>query len=207
MLHVRKYLISGLLVWLPIWVTLLVIKFIVDMLDATLKLLPHAYQPDVLLGFHIPGLGIIFTLLILFFTGMIVANFLGQKLVDFWDKLLAKIPLVRSIHAGVRKVLTTIFNSKGQAFRKVLLIEYPRKGLWSIAFQTGGGCNEVAAKTQKEMVTVFVPTTPNPTSGFLMMIPKEDATELDMSIDEALRLVISLGVVQPGHEDLKIKEV
>jgi uncharacterized membrane protein len=198
---VRKYLISGILVWLPIWVILLIVHFLVSTLDAIFELLPAAYQPDNLLSFHIPGLGVLFTLIILFFTGMIVTNILGQRLVAFWDNLMARIPIVRPIHAGVRKILETIFHPKGKAFRKVLLIEYPRKGLWSIAFQTGKGNEEIADKVGLKMITIFVPTTPNPTSGFLLMVPKKDVHELKMSIDEALKLVISLGVIQPGEKN------
>ena len=162
-------------------------------------LLPNQYQPDVFFGTHIPGLGLIFTLIILFFTGMIAANFLGQRLVSLWDRLIARIPLVRSIHAGVKKVLETVLSPTGKAFRKVLLVEYPRKGLWSIAFQTGHSCKEIEKHLDDEGVTIFIPTTPNPTSGFLMILPKKDVFELDMSVDEALKMVISLGVVQPEN--------
>jgi uncharacterized membrane protein len=205
MAMIRRYLISGLLFWVPIWITLLIFKFLIDLLDSTFKLLPHAYQPDNLLGFHIPGLGIIFTLVVLFFTGMFVANFLGRHLMIFWNSLIAKIPLVRTIYLGVQKILTAVFHPKGKAFRKVLLVEYPRKGLWSIAFQTGCACKEVCDQENGDMVSIFIPTTPNPTSGFLMMIPVQDVRELDMTIDEALKFVISLGVVQP--EQLNITKV
>lgn len=193
---IRRYLISGLLFWVPVWITLLVLKFLVDLMDNIFKLLPHAYQPDNLLGFHIPGLGLIFTLIVLFFTGMVVANFLGSRLVKLWDSIIARIPLVRTIYLGVQKILNAVFSPKGQAFRKVLLVEYPREGLWSIAFQTGCACDEVCDR-EGDMVSIFIPTTPNPTSGFLMMIPKKDIQELDMTIDEALKFIISLGVVQP----------
>ena len=197
MAMIRRYLLSGLIVWLPIWVTYLVLNFLVNIMDGSLKLIPAAYQPDRLLGFHIPGLGILFMLIILFFTGMLAANFLGRKFVDGWNRLVGRIPLVRSIYTGVQQVVSTIISPKGKAFRKVLLVEYPRKGMWSIAFQTSEACNEVVDKVGMPMVTIFIPTTPNPTSGFLMMLPKEDAYELDMSVDKALKMVISLGVVQP----------
>lgn len=205
---IRKYFISGLLVWLPIWVTLLILNFLVGLMDKIFMLLPAKYQPDNLLGFHIPGLGLLFTLIILFLTGMLVTNFLGWKLVSLWDNIVGRIPIVRSIYKGVKKVLETVVSPQGQAFRKVLLVEYPREGLWSIAFQTGHGSEEVNTKTEKEMVTIFIPTTPNPTSGFLMMLPKEHVYELDMSVEEALKFVISLGVVQPGmaKETNKIKQ-
>lgn len=195
---IRRYLIAGLLVWLPLWVTLLIIRFVVDLLDQTVSLLPHAYQPQNLLGFNIPGLGVILSISVLLITGMLMANFVGKWLVEIWEGILAKIPLVRTIYSGVKKILETMFSPGGQSFRKVLLVEYPRKGMWSVAFQTGNGNAELNQKTQKEMVSIFIPTTPNPTSGFLMLVPKEEAIELDMSVDAALKFVISLGVLQPN---------
>lgn len=194
---IRKYLLAGLLVWLPIWVTLLVIRFVIDTLDSTLSLLPNAYQPSQLIGYDIPGVGVVVSLTVVFLTGLLATNFLGKRLVSLGERFLAKIPLVRSIYNAVKQVLETLFSSSSQAFRKVLLIEYPRKGLWSIAFQTSVANQEVHYHAGEEMITIFVPTTPNPTSGFLMMVPQRDATELNMSVDEALKMVISLGVVQP----------
>lgn len=196
--YVRKALISGLLVWLPIIVTLLVLRFLVDLLSKSLLLLPHRLQPDILFGFHIPGIGVVLTILIVFFTGVFVANFVGQRLMEWGDALVARIPLVRSIYTGVKKVAETLFTPGGQSFRKVLLVEYPCEGIWSIAFQTGEGSKEIeAALGADAMVSYFIPTTPNPTSGFLMMAPRSRVIELDMSVDQALKFVISLGVVQP----------
>lgn len=196
--QIRKYFISGLLVWLPIWITLLVIKFLVDLLSNSLLLLPPSYQPDVLLGVHIPGIGVIITLLVIFFTGLLVANYLGSRLVAFGDACMARIPLVRSIYTGVKQVTQTLFTPGGQSFRKVLLVEYPHPGTWSIAFQTGEATKQVKeALKEEEMLTFFIPTTPNPTSGFLMMAPKSKVIELEMTVDQALKFVISLGVVQP----------
>ena len=195
---IRRYLISGLFVWLPILVTFLVIRFLVDLMDGILQLLPAHYRPDQLLGFHIPGLGVIFTLVILFFTGMLVANFIGKKLVSIWNKLMTKIPIVRSIYTGVQQILQTVMSPGGNAFRKVVLVEYPRRDMWSVAFQTGDGSPEINRKVDPEMITVFIPTTPNPTSGFLMVVPKKDVRELSMTVDQALKFVISLGVVQPS---------
>ncbi len=197
--HFRRYIIAGLLVWLPIWVTLLVIRFLVELLDGTMSLLPRAYQPDSLIGFHIPGLGVLISILIVFFTGMLVTNFLGRKIIELGEALVARIPLVRTIYMATKQVLETLFSSSSESFRQVALIEYPRKGLWSIAFQTGNCAQEIASKAGHDMITVFVPTTPNPTSGFLMMVPKEDVIALDMTVDQALKLVISLGVVQPNN--------
>lgn len=193
----RKYFISGLLVWLPIWVTLLVIKFLVDLLSKSLLLLPHRFQPDVLLGVHIPGVGVIITVLVIVLTGLFVGNFIGSRLVAFGDALMARIPVVRSVYTGVKQVTQTLFTPGGQSFRKVLLVEYPCRGVWSIAFQTGEVGKEINAKVKETMVSYFIPTTPNPTSGFLMMAPRSQVIELDMTVDQALKMVISLGVVQP----------
>ena len=195
--RVRSYLIAGILVWVPIWVTFVVIRFIVDLMDKTLDLLPRAYRPDTLLGMHIPGLGLIFTVVILFVTGLLVTNFLGHKLVNLWERILARIPLVRTIYTSVKQVLHTIFSASDESFRKVLLVEYPRKGLWSVAFQTSSGFRQAEKHVGEELITIFIPTTPNPTSGFLMFIPRNEAIELDISVDEALKVVISLGVVLP----------
>lgn len=194
----RRYLIAGLLVLLPIWVTLLILKFMVSLVDQSLSLLPDKAQPDILLGMHIPGLGILFTFLIIFLTGMLVTNFIGTWFLGIWEGFLARIPLVRSIYTAVKQVLSTMFAPGGESFRKVLLIEYPRKGVWTIAFQTGSGFSVPNAKdAEEETVTVFVPTTPNPTAGFLLMLPRHQVVELKMSIDQALKYVISLGVVLP----------
>lgn len=195
----RRYFISGLLVWLPIWVTILVIKFMIDILGNTLSMLPVKYQPDTLFGFHIPGIGVIITLAIILITGIIAANFLGKRLVDFSDALIGKIPLVRTVYSGVKQVAHTLFTPGGQSFRKVFLIEYPRAGSWTIAFQTGDVTQELTSMTDHdEMISLYVPTTPNPTSGFLLLIPRNKAIELNMSVDQALKFVISLGVMQPN---------
>ncbi len=199
MTYIRRYFISGLLVWVPIWVTILVIKFLGDMLSSTMLLLPHQYQPDQLIGFHIPGIGVLIILLIIFLTGLIVANFIGSRLVALWDNLVGRIPLVRTVYSGVKQVMETLFTPGGQSFRKVLLVEYPRPGLWTVAFQTGDALPDVQKMLEEEqMVSIFIPTTPNPTSGFLIMVPRRDVVELDMSVEQALKFVISLGVMQPG---------
>lgn len=198
MASLRRYFISGLLFWLPIWATFVVIKFLVDILNNTISLLPHEYQPDVLLGFHIPGIGVMITLAVILMTGLLVANFIGKKLVELWEMIVKRIPLVRTVYTGVKQVLDTLFSPGGQSFRKVLLVEYPRAGLWSIAFQTGDGTEEVEKSVSEGgMVSIFIPTTPNPTSGFLMLVPRTKVIELKMSVEQALKYVISLGVVQP----------
>lgn len=189
-------MLAGLVVWLPILITMGVLRFIIELLDQTLALVPKAYQPELLLGVHLPGLGVILSLVLLVITGVIATNFLGQKLFSWGESILAKIPLVRSIYNAVKQVINTILSSNSESFRKVLLLEYPRIGLWSIGFQTGAVGPEINAHTKEEMISVFVPTTPNPTSGFLMLVAKKDVIELNMSIDEALKYVISIGVMQ-----------
>jgi uncharacterized membrane protein len=205
MAYLRRCFISGLLLWLPIWVTLLVIKFLVDILGNTLSMLPRQYQPDALFGFHIPGVGFLITLVVIFLTGVLAANFMGRSLVRGWDGLIGRIPLIRSIYSSVKQVSETLFTPGGQSFRKVLLVQYPRTGMWTIAFQTGDSTPEVDKVLQNgEMVSFFIPTTPNPTSGFLMMAPRKDVMEMDMTVDQALKFVISLGVVQPVDKVKKL---
>jgi uncharacterized membrane protein len=204
----RRYFISGLLVWLPIWVTILAIKFLVDILSYTMLMLPKQYQPDALLGVHIPGIGVVITLLVIFLTGLLVTNLLGRQLVARGDAIIGKIPLVRTIYLGVKQIVQTVFAPGGQSFRKVFLVQYPHAGMWTIAFQTGDATSEVMQKFNEEpMVNVYVPTTPNPTSGFLLMIPKKDVIELNMSVDQALKFVISLGVVQPIKNNVETVEI
>lgn len=201
---IRKYLISGLLVWLPVIITVVIIKFLVDLLSKSLLLLPPEWQPDKLLGVHIPGIGVMLTLLVIFLTGLIAANFIGRRLVQFGDSMMTRIPLVRSVYTGVKQVTETLFQPGGQSFRKVLLVEYPCPGIWSMAFQTGEVSHDIeGALGGEKMVSYFIPTTPNPTSGFLMMAPKNKVKELDISVDQALKFVISLGVVQPGSAPIK----
>lgn len=202
----RRYFISGLLVWLPIWVTILAIKFLVDVLDGIFLLLPKPYRPDEILGFHAPGIGVLITLVVILATGFLAANFIGRQFVALWDALVSRIPLVRTIHMGVKQLLETIFSPSGQSFRKVLLVEYPRPGMWTLAFQTGDSTSEVdSALNENEMVSLYIPTTPNPTSGFLIMMPRNKVIELKMPVEQALKFVISLGVVQPGFDSKKMK--
>jgi len=195
----KRYLIAGLLIWVPLVITVLVIRVLVDLMDNSLLLLPPDWRPDALLGVHIPGLGVVLTLLIVFVTGMVVANFMGRKLVSGWESLLSRIPFVRTIHSAVKQVMETLFSPNGQSFRKVLLIEYPRKGVWTLAFQTGEPQGEIRDKAGSDVVTVFVPTTPNPTSGFVIIVPKDEMIEMDMPVEEGLKLIMSLGVVGPAN--------
>lgn len=197
----RKYLVAGLLVWLPIGVTWLIVRALINLMDGVLFILPRRFHPDTLLGFHIPGLGLLLSVAVLLLTGVVAANLLGKRLVAFSESLLAKIPIVRTIYSAAKQVTETVFAQKGMSFRKVLLIEYPRKGIWSIAFYTGTTVGEVQIKTEKEVVNVFLPTTPNPTTGFLMMIPREDVIELDMPVEEGIKLIMTLGVIAPVSKE------
>jgi uncharacterized membrane protein len=199
----RRYLVAGLLVWVPLGVTLLIVTFLVDLIDQTLLLLPEIVQPEHLLGFRIPGLGVVLTAIIVLVTGMIVTNLFGMQLYTIGERILQRIPLVRSIYAAVKQVTESMFSS-GKSFRKVVLVEYPRHGMWSLAFQTGSGAEEIRNKTGRDIANVFIPTTPNPTSGFFLMVPQEDVIELDMSVDDGLKLLLSVGVVVPEHRKGKI---
>ena len=195
----RKYFITGLLIWIPLGITVWVLKLLIDFMDQSLLLLPKTYRPEALLGLYVPGLGAILTLLIVFLTGLIAANFFGRKLLVLGEHLLTKIPVVNSIYSSVKQVSDTLFSSKGEAFRKALLVQYPRPGSWTIAFQTGQPSSDVAAHLDGEHVSVYVPTTPNPTSGFFLMMPKQDVIELEMSVDAALKYIISMGVAVPDR--------
>lgn len=193
----RNYLIAGLLVWVPILVTIVVLRFIIDALDSILLLLPKAYHPDHLLGFHLPGLGVILSVLLIILTGLLATNILGKRLVGFGERIVTKIPFVRSLYNGVKQVVETLFSTNSQAFRSALLIEYPRKGVWSICFQTKEESNDVKnPHTGEPMVTVFLPLTPNFTSGFLVMLPKQETVPMDMSVDAAFKMLVSLGITQ-----------
>ena len=193
----KRYFITGLLIWVPLVVTLWVLDFLFSTMDQSLRLLPPEWRPEALFGYHIPGLGAIVTLLVVFLTGLFTANILGQRLVKFWEWLLSRIPVVKTIYSSVKQVSDTLLSGQGQAFRKALLVQYPREGSWIIAFQTGRPGGDVTNYLKGEYVSVYVPTTPNPTSGFFLMVPKNDVIELDMSVDEALKYIISMGVAAP----------
>jgi len=193
----KKYLITGLLIWIPLAITLWVLELIVSTMDQSLLLLPPRYQPEVVLGYKIPGLGALLTVIVVFVTGVLASNILGQRLLMFWENVLGRIPVVKTIYNGVKQVSDTLFAPGGQAFRKALLVQYPREGSWTLAFLTGQPGGDVANHLRGEYVSVYVPTTPNPTSGFFLMMPRADVIELDMSVDDALKYVISMGVVPP----------
>lgn len=193
----KKYFITGLLIWVPLAITVWVLALIVRTMDQSLLLLPESARPEHIIGFYIPGIGVVLTLMVVFLTGLFTANILGQKLVQFWEGILSRIPVVKSLYYSVKQVSDTLFSSSGEAFRKALLVEYPRKGIWTVAFLTGQPGGDVVNYLRGEYVSVYVPTTPNPTSGFFLMMPKADVIELDMSVDTALKYIISMGVVAP----------
>jgi uncharacterized membrane protein len=197
MKRLRRYIVAGILVWLPIGVTLFLLRILVGMLDRSLVLIPQQYRPEEIIGFAIPGLGLLLTLLILLVTGVLAANIVGRSMVGFWESLLERIPIVRSVYSAAKNFAEIVFSDSSQSFKKVLLIQYPRKGLYSLAFQTSSQLGEVQGRTGEEVICTFVPTTPNPTSGVIIIVPRKDVIELDMDVDEALKMIISLGVVVP----------
>ncbi|MCX7166436.1 MAG: DUF502 domain-containing protein [Rhodocyclales bacterium] len=193
----KKYFITGLLIWIPLAITAWVLALIVRSMDQSLLLLPQAIQPEYLLGIYIPGLGALLTLLVVFLTGLVTANIVGQKLVRFWEGVLSRIPVVKSIYYSVKQVSDTLFSGSGVAFRKVLLVRYPHPEAWSVAFQTGHPARDVADMLPDEHVGVFIPTTPSPVNGFFFFVRRKDVIELDMNVDEALKYIVSMGVVAP----------
>jgi len=193
----RRYLVTGVVIWVPLIVTVLVVRFLLKLMDRTLVVIPLAYQPETLLGFKIPGLGLLLSVLILFITGLLAANFFGRKLVSFSESIVNRIPLVRSIYSGVKQVAETVLSDGDTSFKRVMLVQYPRKGVWSLCFQTATDLAEIQSRTESEVVCVFIPTTPNPTSGYILFVPREDLVKLDMTVEEGLRMIISLGVVVP----------
>ena len=195
--RLKKYFITGLLIWVPLGITLWVLDLLVSTMDQTLLLLPEQFQTEHWLGVHIPGMGVVLTLVVLLVTGLLARNLIGQRLLIFWEGLLGRIPVFKSIYNSVKQVSDTLFSSSGHAFRKALLVQYPREGSWTIAFLTGIPGGDVINHLRGEYLSIYVPTTPNPTSGFFLMMPKADVIELDMSVDEALKYVISMGVVVP----------
>ncbi len=193
----RKWLFTGLLVIVPGVITVWVLHWIISTLDQTLNLLPAQWQPDHLLGLHIPGFGVLLTLVVLLSIGAIASNFVGRKLVSWGDALITRIPVVRSIYSSVKQVSDTVFSDSGNAFRTAVLVQWPREGVWTVAFITGSPAGEVARYLRDEYVSVFVPTTPNPTGGYFVMMRKSDCVELEMSVEAALKYIVSMGVVAP----------
>jgi uncharacterized membrane protein len=197
----RRYFVAGLLVWIPLVITLWVLKLLVDLMDQSLLLLPAAWHTDALLGFHVPGLGLILTTVIVLTTGALAANFAGRKLIDLGHNVLGRIPIVRSIYGGVKQISDTLFSPEGKAFRRAVLVRYPHQGSWTVALVTGNPEHEVASILGREQIAVFVPTTPNITAGFFLIVPRSETIELDMSVDEALKYIISMGVAEPAARE------
>ncbi|MYH70239.1 MAG: DUF502 domain-containing protein [Gammaproteobacteria bacterium] len=200
MTALRKYIIAGLLVWLPLVITVAIIKFVIDLLDGTILLLPPEYRPEALLGFSIPGFGILLAVGILILTGMFAANLLGRRLVQVWETALGKIPLVRNIYNSVKQISTTLLASQSKSFRKVVLVEYPRKDCWCIGFLSNEHVETDRNITDERLQSIYLPTTPNPTSGFNLLIPERDIIELDMSVEDGFKFIISMGVIVPEGE-------
>jgi uncharacterized membrane protein len=192
----RRYLVAGILIWLPVLAVVWVIRFLVQLTDQTLGLLPEAYRPQALFGFALPGVGALFAFLIVLVTGLLVTNLIGRQLVGFWEELLQRIPLVRSIYSSVKGLAESVF-SQDSAFRKVVLVPYPRTGVWSIGFLTAENLGEISVKTGVPSACVFIPTTPNPTSGFIVIVPRTEVIELSMTVDAAMKMIVTLGVVTP----------
>lgn len=197
----RKYLVAGLLVWIPLVITGWVLKLLVDTMDQTLLLLPERFQTEALLGFHVPGMGVILTLLIVLVTGVLAANFFGRKLLALGDSLLQHIPIVRSVYGGVKQISDTLFSSDGKAFRRAVLVRYPQHDTWTVALLTGEPEHEVSDHLGLDNYAVFVPTTPNITAGFFLIVPKKDVILLEMSVDQALKYIISMGVAEPARHN------
>ncbi len=193
----KKYLITGLLIWIPLIITIWVLKVIFDALDQSLLLLPESFQTEHWLGVHIPGLGAILTIVVVFLTGIFATNFFGARLIELWHDILNRIPFVRSIYSSVKQISDTLFSSTGQAFRKALLVQWPHEGMWTIAFLTGTPGGDVVNYVPDDCLSVYVPTTPNPTGGYFVIVRRSQVIELDMTVDQALKYIISMGVVPP----------
>jgi uncharacterized membrane protein len=203
----KRYFVTGLLIWIPLGITLWVISTLVGAMDSLFLLLPGGYRPAALLGFHLPGLGLVIIGLVLLLTGFLAANIIGQRLVRWWEGMMQRIPVVKSIYGSVKQVSDTLLSPSGQAFRQAVLVRFPHRDSWTVAFLTGAPTPGIACQLPEEHIAVFVPTTPNPTSGYLVIVPKADTLELDISVDEALKYVISMGVVAPAFKPVVAKPV
>jgi uncharacterized membrane protein len=201
MITLRRYFVAGLLVWIPLGITLWVLKLLVDVMDQSLLLVPENFRSDKLFGFHLPGLGIILTVAIVLATGALAANFFGRKVLKLGDSTLSRIPIVRSIYGGVKQISDTLFSPEGKAFRRAVLVRYPHAGAWTVALVTGTPQHEVAGILGPDQISVFVPTTPNITAGFFLIVPRTDTIELDMTVDAALKYIISMGVAEPAARE------
>jgi len=200
----KKYVMTGLLVWIPLGLTFWVLDFIVTTMDKSLLLLPETWRPESWIGFHIPGLGMLLTALVVLLTGMLSANIIGQRLVGWWESLLNRIPIVSNIYRSVKQVSDTLLAQDGHSFRRAVLVEFPQRGQWTVGFVVGSG-TRLSSGVPQDLLTIYVPTAPNPTSGYTLLVPPDEVRNVDMSVDEALRWVISMGVVSPGMPTQPIK--
>jgi uncharacterized membrane protein len=207
MTRLRRYFVAGLLFWVPVAVTILIIGFLVDLLDRSMLLVPLKYRPEALFGVSIPGLGVLFAVILVFLTGVVVANLLGRRLLQFWEALLSRIPFVRSIYATAKQVMETVVSGNGKSFREVVMLEYPRKGLWSLAFVTGEGLPAARNITGEDLINIYVPTTPNPTSGFFLMVAEKDVVRMDLSVEDGLKLILSTGVILPQASAAELEQI
>jgi len=210
MAALRKYIIAGLLVWLPFAATIVIVKLLIDLMDKTILFLPPEWQPANLFGFSIPGLGVVLAISILLLTGVLAANLFGRRFVEMWEKILNRIPLVRTIYSSVKQISSTIFDPSGKSFRKVVMLQYPKKSLWSIGFLTNDNMGDELSRADDHLVSVFIPTTPNPTSGFIIMARSDELIELNMGVEEAFKFIISMGVIIPDsttYKELKRNKV
>ena len=203
----RRYFVAGLLVWIPLGITLWVLKLLVDMMDQSLLLLPADYQNYSVWGVRVHGLGIILTLAIVLVTGALAANFFGRRVLEFGHAILGRIPIVRSIYGGVKQISDTLFSPEGKAFRRAVLVRYPHAGAWTVALVTGTPQHEVARLLGQDQISVFIPTTPNITSGFFLIVPRSETIELDMTVDAALKYIISMGVAEPAMREIKTRTI
>jgi len=194
---IRNYLIGGLLVWIPIMVTVWVVRFLARILDQSLLLLPPPWRPEALFGTYVPGLGVILSLLLLLLTGVVVKNLFGGRMVRGLESLVRRIPVIGPVYSGAKTFSETVLTDKGSSFKQVVMVEFPRKGVFSIGFITSEDLEEVQARTAQDVTCVFVPTTPNPTTGFIILVPRNEVVRLDMTVDEAFKMLLTLGVVVP----------
>jgi uncharacterized membrane protein len=193
----KKYFVTGLLIWLPLAVTLWIIDFVISTMDRTVLLLPERWRPEMLFGVALPGFGLVMSVLVILATGVLAANLLGQRLVRWWERLLGRIPIVNSIYSSVKQVSDTMLAQKGNAFRKVVLVEFPQRGQWTLAFVVGSPGDRVGPLIGGDKVTVYVPTAPNPTSGYVIVVDPAELRDIDVTVDEAFKFHVSLGVVTP----------
>ena len=193
----RNYLIGGLLIWIPIMVTVWVVRFVARILDQSLVLLPRAWRPETLVGSYVPGVGVILSLLLLFLTGVLVKNLFGGRIIAWLESQVRRIPVIGPVYSGAKTFSETVLTDTGQSFKQVVMVEFPRKGVFSIGFITSHELEEAQAKTAQDVTCVFVPTTPNPTTGFIILVPKDEVVMMDMTVDEAFKMLLTLGVVVP----------